>query len=178
MTFAHDTDVSLHTLADLVNTATPVDELTTISALNDFVERWEFTGYRAGNAQELQEVRAYRDRIRSLWDMNREEAVHLTNQILQENQAVPQLVTHDNWDWHLHAIAQHAPLAARMAVEAAMALIDVIRADDLDRFKYCAGQCGGVLIDLSRNRSRRYCGRECGNREHVAAYRARQASRE
>jgi predicted RNA-binding Zn ribbon-like protein len=32
-----------------------------------------------------------------------------------------------------------------------------------------------VFVDLSRNRSRRYCdSRTCGNRLHVAAYRARQ----
>jgi predicted RNA-binding Zn ribbon-like protein len=32
-----------------------------------------------------------------------------------------------------------------------------------------------VLVDLSRNRSKRYCdSRTCGNWLHVAAYRARQ----
>jgi predicted RNA-binding Zn ribbon-like protein len=32
-----------------------------------------------------------------------------------------------------------------------------------------------VLVDLSRNRSKRYCdSRTCGNRLHVAAYRERQ----
>jgi hypothetical protein len=34
--------------------------------------------------------------------------------------------------------------------------------------------CDQVLVDLSRNRSKRYCdARTCGNRVHVAAYRAR-----
>jgi hypothetical protein len=34
--------------------------------------------------------------------------------------------------------------------------------------------CDQVLVDLSRNRSERYCdARTCGNRVHVAAYRAR-----
>jgi predicted RNA-binding Zn ribbon-like protein len=32
-----------------------------------------------------------------------------------------------------------------------------------------------VVIDLSKNRSRRYCEKGCGNRVHVAAYRSRRA---
>jgi predicted RNA-binding Zn ribbon-like protein len=35
--------------------------------------------------------------------------------------------------------------------------------------------CEGVVLDLSRNRSRRFCSTTCGNRNAVAAYRARQA---
>jgi predicted RNA-binding Zn ribbon-like protein len=57
-----------------------------------------------------------------------------------------------------------------------MAFIDVIRTDDFDRLRECAADdCSAVLVDLSRNRSKRYCdSRTCGNRLHVAAYRARQ----
>jgi predicted RNA-binding Zn ribbon-like protein len=36
--------------------------------------------------------------------------------------------------------------------------------------------CGGVVVDLSRNRSKRFCSVSCGNRNAVAAYRARQAA--
>ena len=44
------------------------------------------------------------------------------------------------------------------------------------RLAVCAApDCEHVLVDLSRNRSKRYCdSRTCGNRLHVAAYRARQ----
>ena len=37
-----------------------------------------------------------------------------------------------------------------------------------------ADDCEGLVLDLSRNRSRRYCSTACGNRKAVAAYRARQ----
>ena len=37
--------------------------------------------------------------------------------------------------YHLHATSREAPLATRMAVEAAMALVDVIRAGELDRLR-------------------------------------------
>jgi predicted RNA-binding Zn ribbon-like protein len=57
-----------------------------------------------------------------------------------------------------------------------MAMIDVIRADEMSRLGICADpDCGGVVVDLSRNRSKRFCSVTCGNRNAVAAYRARQA---
>ena len=62
----------------------------------------------------------------------------------------------------------------RIAVETAMAMVDVIRADEMSRLDVCADDgCDGVVLDLSRNRSRRYCSTACGNRNAVAAYRAR-----
>ena len=58
-----------------------------------------------------------------------------------------------------------------------MAMVDVIRADELSRFGVCADEgCEGIVLDLSRNRSRRFCSTACGNRNAVAAYRARQAT--
>ena len=57
-----------------------------------------------------------------------------------------------------------------------MAMIDVIRADEMSRVGVCADDdCQGIVLDLSRNRSRRSCWTACGNRNAVAAYRARQA---
>jgi len=56
-----------------------------------------------------------------------------------------------------------------------MAMIDVIRADEMSRLGICAdGACDGVVLDLSRNRSKRFCSVACGNRNAVAAYRQRQ----
>jgi predicted RNA-binding Zn ribbon-like protein len=58
-----------------------------------------------------------------------------------------------------------------------MAMVDVIRADENSRLARCdAADCDDIVLDLSRNRSRRYCSTTCGNREAVAAYRARQRS--
>jgi predicted RNA-binding Zn ribbon-like protein len=57
-----------------------------------------------------------------------------------------------------------------------MAMIDVVRDDQLSRLGICADEtCVGIVLDLSRNRSRRFCSTACGNRNAVAAYRARQA---
>ena len=68
-----------------------------------------------------------------------------------------------------------APLAHRIGAESAMGLLDLIRTDDLGRLKTCAApDCEALLVDLSRNSSKRYCDTgNCGNRANVAAYRAR-----
>ena len=87
---------------------------------------------------------------------------------------MPQLTRHGDTDWHIHATTDDRPIHERILVETAMAMIDVIRADEMSRFGRCAAEdCDGVVIDLSRNRSRKYCSTACTNREAVAAYRAR-----
>jgi predicted RNA-binding Zn ribbon-like protein len=58
-----------------------------------------------------------------------------------------------------------------------MALVDVIRLGELDRLRVCeADDCNDIVLDLSRNRSRRYCEGGCAARAHTAAYRARKAA--
>jgi predicted RNA-binding Zn ribbon-like protein len=102
--------------------------------------------------------------------------VELVNGLLREARALPQLVRHDSWEYHLHATDADAPLARRMAVEAAMAMVDVIRSKELGRLRVCAaGDCGDVMVDLSKNRSRRFCDTTCANRVNVAAFRARRS---
>lgn len=176
MPFGHDTEDGLLSVAALVNTATPDDTLTEVADLDAFVESWGYTGTHERTHAELDEVRALRPRFLEAWSLSRDELVEFVNEVMLQYRALPQLVRHDEWDYHLHATPSDAPLASRMAVDAVMAFVDVIRADELDRLKMCAGDCGGVLVDLSKNRSRRYCDRGCGNRANVAAYRARKAA--
>ena len=58
-----------------------------------------------------------------------------------------------------------------------MALVDVVRTGALDRLRICAyPDCDDVLVDLSKNRSKRFCDGGCGNRAAVSAYRARRAA--
>lgn len=175
MVFTHDTAAALQAAAALVNTAVDPDTLTTVEALAEFYAEHEYTGGHARDASELADVRGIRPTVRELLTASRDTAVELVNAILADAGAVPRLVRHDRLDWHIHAIADEAPLATRILVETAMAMIDVIRADELDRLDLCAAHdCDGIVLDLSRNRSRRYCSTGCGNREAVAAYRARQ----
>ena len=74
----------------------------------------------------------------------------------------------------LHGAHNYAPLDRRIVVESAMAMIDLIRTDELSRLSVRADErCEGLVLDLSRNRSRRFCSTTCANRNAVAAYRAR-----
>jgi predicted RNA-binding Zn ribbon-like protein len=175
MVFAHDTEAALLAAVALVNSAEDPDTLTTVEELEAFLDQHEFTGTRAGDGAELTSVRALRPRLRRLMTSDRDTAAGLVNDLLGEAHALPQLVRHGAHDWHVHAVAPDAPLATRMAVEAAMAMIDVIRSDEMSRLDVCADpDCDGLVLDLSRNRSRRFCSTTCTNRAAVAAYRARQ----
>lgn len=179
MLFAPDTEVALRSVVNLINTsANGVDTLQTPVDLDAFLDAEEFTGARAGNEAELRSIKRLRSLLASLWSADESTAAKTVNQLLSEAKALPQLVKHDHWDWHLHATTPDAPLADRMGTEAAMAIIDVIRSKEMDRMLVCAADdCDAVVLDLSRNRSKRYCDTgNCANRAHVAAYRARKAA--
>lgn len=176
MVFTHDTEASLLAAVALVNSAEPPDSLTTPAQLDAFFVAHRHSGDRTHDDAELASVRGLRAPLRALLTADRDEAVTQVNAILAGRHAVPRLVRHDGWDYHLHATDPSAPLADRIAVETAMAMVDVIRADELSRLTVCAdAACDGIVLDLSRNRSRRYCSTTCGNRLAVAAYRARRA---
>jgi predicted RNA-binding Zn ribbon-like protein len=171
--FAHDTEVALNAAVELINSEYD-GGLDDLAGLDAFVAEWGWTGSRRRTHAELAAVQALRPRLRQVWFEDKDGAVAIVNRLLREASALPQLVKHDDWDYHLHATSPDQPLADRMAVEAAMALVDVIRTDELDRLRVCAADdCDDVLVDLSKNRSRRFCDKGCGNRANVAAYRAR-----
>lgn len=173
MLFAHDTEVALQSAAALVN-----EPLPDIAALDAFLDAWSWTGVRAGTLAEVDAVNALRPRLRALWLHDEDGVAELVNTLLREAGALPQLVRHDGWSYHLHATPSDAPLADRMAVEAAMAMVDVVRQGELGRLLRCAApDCDDVLVDLSKNRSRRFCSTTCANRVNVAAFRARKAAR-
>jgi len=182
MVFIHDTEVSLRAGAALVNTlpgadADGVDRLTTQTELAAYLEDYPYTGAIRRDQAELAALREVRGRLHALWQTDREGAVPLVNAMLRDGRALPQLVIHDGYDWHIHATDQSDPLATRILVEVAMAFVDVIRSDMYDRVRTCAADdCRGVYIDFSKNGSKRYCDTgNCGNRMNVNAYRRRKA---
>ena len=173
MVFTHDTEAALEAAVWLANSALIPDELTTLDDLDAYFDRHGYTGSRP-TAEDLAAVRSIRGRLRELILAARDDGVPLVNGILAEFVAVPRLVRHGDVDWHIHATSDADPLAMRILVETGMAMIDVIRADEVRRFGVCAADdCDGVVLDLSRNRSRKFCSTACTNRMAVAAYRAR-----
>lgn len=178
MLFAHDTECGLTTVAALVNTAGHDGKgLPDVSALDEFFTTHGWTGRHEHTEAELRSVQALRPRLRRIWHTDEDEVVEIVNGLLRESAALPQLIRHDDEPYHLHAVPRDAPLATRMAVEAAMALADLVRSRGLSRLRICDHpDCDNVLVDLSRNRSRRFCDAGCGNRAAVTAYRARKAA--
>jgi predicted RNA-binding Zn ribbon-like protein len=180
--FAHDTEVSLAMAAALVNTVGSgdgePDALASGADLEAFAREWNTSGRLAVDADDVERARALRAELRRVWEAGDPDVVApAVNALLAEAPLTPRLVRHDGWDWHLHATGPDQPLVTRLAVEVAMALVDVVRSGETGRLRVCeADGCERVHVDLSRNRSRRYCSTTCGNRSNVAAYRARQAA--
>ena len=173
MLFTPDVREALGAAVDLVNSMQP-DSLTSLESLQGFYDRWGYTGQRPDSAAELHAVRDIRAPLRRLLTADRDTAVELINTILREQRALPQLVRHDPLGWHIHAISEDRPMHQRVLVETAMAMTDIVRLDEMSRLSQCASDtCDGLVLDLSRNRSRRFCSTTCGNREAQAAHRAR-----
>src|SRR5882724_173069 len=102
MLFAHDTEQALAGAAALVNTAVDDEGLPDTQALDEFTRRWGWTGKRDRDEAELRAVRALRPRLRQFWEVGEDRIVEIVNGLLREAKAVPQLVRHDGWDYHLH----------------------------------------------------------------------------
>jgi predicted RNA-binding Zn ribbon-like protein len=172
--FANDTEHGLLFTAVLVNTMDG-EALPDTAALDALAREWGWTGRRERTHAELEAVRALRPKLRRFWELDEDGIVRLANGLLREGGALPQLVKHDEWGYHIHATPSEAPLATRMSVESAMAFVDLVRSGELARLRTCEFEgCDNVVIDLSKNHSKRFCDSGCGNRAAVAAYRARQ----
>ena len=173
MLFDHDTTAALVLAADLVNS----DGLTEVAALEAFLDKHLVEPRVRATAADLDAIRTLRPRLRAVWQATATEArANLVNELLDDSGARPRLVDHGGgWGWHLHVTGRAAALRHRIAAQAGFALADLIRLGETDRLRRCAApDCAAVFVDLSKNRSRRYCDTgNCGNRQHVAAYRER-----
>jgi predicted RNA-binding Zn ribbon-like protein len=177
--FAPDTEACLLFAADLANTVAGAtksgrDELVTPAQVTAVFIAYGFTGRLDRTDAELEEVREVRTLLRRIWALPRDDAAAEVNVLLQSALARPQLARHDGIDWHLHATDPDASLAERIRLEAALAFVDVIRTAENDRLRACAApDCDGMLVDLSRNGSKRFCSVRCGNRMNMVAFRER-----
>lgn len=180
MQINHDTRCALDDVVDLLNTApdgdTP-DGLLSVDELRAYVDRNAVSDVGALGEDDLAAVRSVRERFAGVFAApDARTASKLINALVAEAGTTPQLTDHDGYDWHVHYFAPGASVADHLAADGGMALAFILVAGERERLRRCeAPDCGRAFIDLSRNRSRRYCdSRTCGNRLHVAAYRARQ----
>lgn len=183
MLFTYDTELTLRAASVLINSnRVEGEQLADLAALDAYLDGFGWTGRRDHDAAELQSVHQLRERLGSIWEAADDEnrAVGQVNALLSDTRASPWLTRHPEMpEWHLHLASIHDPLWQRMGAEMAMALADLIRAGELRRLKLCgAPDCHATLVDLSRNRSGKFCDTgNCGNRQHVAAYRERRSNK-
>lgn len=181
MLFSHDTELTLRAACALINSdRVDGEQLGDQPALDHYLDSYGWTGRRDRDDAEVSAVHTLRNRLGRIWAAaaDEERAVGQINALLSDTRAAPWLTRHPEMpEWHLHLASIHDPLAQRMGAEMAMSLADLVRAGELRRLKICAApDCEAVLIDLSRNRSRMFCDTgNCGNRQHVAAYRERRS---
>ncbi|MGW1126619.1 MULTISPECIES: CGNR zinc finger domain-containing protein [unclassified Streptomyces] len=185
MLIPHDTRIALDLVVDLVNTApesepegggTPADGLADVTALHAFAVRHRVSGIGELDQQDLKAVHDVRARFAEVFAAgDARTAAGLVNALVAAAGTTPQLTAHDGYDWHVHYFSPDASIADHLAADCGMALAFIIVAGETERLRRCeAPDCRNAFVDLSRNRSRRYCSsRTCGNRLHVAAYRAR-----
>jgi predicted RNA-binding Zn ribbon-like protein len=165
---------------ELINTGRGPDgdELRGVADLQALADKYAFAGVR-GVAADVPLARDYRARLDAIVTSceagDEPAAIAQINALLAQTGASPQVVAHDGRGPHLHVSRPTAPLPDRMAAHFAMGLAWLVVAGEARRLHTCESPtCHDVFVDLSRNRSRRYCdSRTCGNRLHVAAYRAR-----
>jgi predicted RNA-binding Zn ribbon-like protein len=180
MQLDHDSACALEELALIVNDKDR-DVLADPKVLEEFLDEQSITGSRAGDDKELAAMRRLRKRLRNIFrfaaDGDKVSVIDAVNSLIADAKATPRLVEHDGIAPHLHYTPADAPLDQRFAAEVGIALAIVVRDHGLDRLRICAApDCEDVLVDLSKNRSRRFCSTQCANRQHVAAYRRRQAA--
>jgi predicted RNA-binding Zn ribbon-like protein len=180
--FGADLLEALIAAAELINTGRSRDGegLRGVADVAAFGRRYGLGG--RAQAADGPALRAYRARLDAIVTAceagDSPAAVRLINALLTETGAIPQIVAHDGRGPHIHVSRPAAPMADRIAAHLAMGLAELLVAGESGRLRSCASPaCRDVFLDESRNRSRRYCDRRtCGNRLHVAAYRARTAA--
>ncbi len=177
--FSHDTELSLHVVVAIVNTdpaCAGVEGLPDAAAVQAFVEHHHVSGVDPADFGRLTPLYEVRSRLRELFGVGDDAKIaQLVNSLVAEAPMSPRLSEHDGYGWHLHYFAPSASLAEHLAVDGGVAIAHVVTTGETDRLRVCeAPDCEAVLVDLSRNRSKRYCdARSCGNRLNVAAYRER-----
>ncbi|MEO3868417.1 CGNR zinc finger domain-containing protein [Nonomuraea sp. B12E4] len=179
MPFGHDMVHSLATVVELVNTSpsTGGDEgLASLAELRTFVQAHQISGVATLTPRDLSQVRMVREAFHRVFTApDLPTAVRILNALLSETRITPRLTEHDGHPLHVHYFAADAELAEHLAADCGVALAHLLVEGEAERLRTCsAPDCERVFVDESRNRSRVYCdSRTCGNRMHVAAYRAR-----
>ncbi len=167
----HDTRCALDLVVDLVNTAPEgdgTDALPDVAALDDFARNHDLSDVGVLSEFDLSAARKIRGRFARSSPPRTPGRGRADQRAGRRGGKTPRLTDHDGYDWHVHYFAPGASVADHIAADCGMALAFFVVAGEQERLRRCeAPDCRRAFVDLSRNRSRRYCdSRTCGNRLH------------
>ncbi len=109
---------------------------------------------------------------------DRDEAAERLNELLARHGAVPQLVRHQGWDWHVHVDRVDDTWANWLASAAAMALaLRLVERPGVPWGVCAAAGCARCFLDEGRGGGRRHCSPTCATRERVRRHRAASMAR-
>lgn len=156
------------------------DPLASLDSVRGFLGAWPWMADRV-DAGDIAPLVRLRKELRALFEAARArrsaEMADRLNHLLERHRPQPSISGHDDSNWHLHIADDRGPVATEFATGAVMGLAMAFLELGPERFGNCADpRCGGVFLDASRNRSRRYCSDRCASRANVAAHRQRQRS--
>lgn len=167
---------SMDITVDLVNTAASGrDDLRTPSELSAFLLAHGESEPVVVDAADVAAIRELRSKLRVVFETaDGAEAAGVVNELLALHATRPYLTDHDGTAWHLHVAGPEASWPEWLAARTALALALVIADGGLSRLRRCAASgCDVVLLDTSRNHTRRFCSPTCATRTRVAAHRRR-----
>ncbi|MBA3349112.1 MAG: CGNR zinc finger domain-containing protein [Actinobacteria bacterium] len=178
MDFTHYSDEAVAIAVDLVNSRgswTGLEYLPDSEAVIRFLGDHGLPAPRSVGKREIENVHTLRERLSAAFTAPDEKtSVNILNKLLDEVGTHPQLTDHDGGGWHLHYVPAGKAVSEQLTAVAAMGLASVIAEHGFRRIGICsADECRDVYIDMSRNKSRRYCDDSCSSRMNVAAYRSR-----
>jgi predicted RNA-binding Zn ribbon-like protein len=113
--------------------------------------------------------------FRVIFSMPQDELARFSNAVLETIRFSPRIMNHGGFGWHIHYYDDDFSFDERIRSNTAMSIMSLIIHGEAERLKTCkAATCDNVFVDTTRNASKVYCDvKTCGNRAHVANFRAK-----
>lgn len=184
---SHYSEQLVQFVVDFANTYDPfLDEpefLRTPADLQEFLAKHDVEMSDEPLAEmEFMRVRQLRNRLRDIFlRLEISEPVEVQREINSLLGATPVNLQASISEGELIEVKYEIPttvaLVERLAVQVGLGLTLALQQYGTERLKVCAAApCQEVFIDVSKNKSRRFCGERCANRYNVAHFRERQRS--
>lgn len=184
---SHYSEQLIQFVVDFANTYDPfLDEpesWRTVGDLQEFLEQHHVEmSDESLTEMEFMKIRQLRDRLRDIFlRLETREPSEIVGAINGLLGATPVNLQASISEGELIQIKYKIPtnvvLVERLAVEVGLGLTLALQQYGPERLKVCAAApCQEVFIDVSKNKSRRFCGERCANRYNVAHFRERQRS--